>query len=178
MTSISSLVPVVRRISRGIAPTVRFEADREDLFQEGVVGLLEAATRYQTGRGCSLRTFSTKRASGAMLDHVRGMVRRNREAPAAHTVDSGAEVQWGNTARSPESSVQLRRFRAFLRDEWSRLPRVEREVVRLRFFEGLSVREAGAHLGVSPATIVRAEQRALALLRQDFAAGLPGTGGA
>ena len=45
MTSISSLVPVVRRISRTIAPTVRAPVDREDLFQEGVVGLLEAASR-------------------------------------------------------------------------------------------------------------------------------------
>jgi RNA polymerase sigma factor (sigma-70 family) len=167
-TSISSLVPVVQRISRTIAPTVRSPADREDLFQEGVVGLLEAASRYEGGRGCSLRTFSTKRASGAMLDHLRGLVRRNREAPARDTVDSGAQVQWAAAVRSPESAVVLRRFRAFLRDGWAALPRLEREVLRLRFFEDLPVREAATDLGVSPATIVRAEQRALAMLRAGF----------
>lgn len=168
MTSISSLVPVVQRISRTIAPTVRSPVDREDLFQEGVVGLLEAATRYEGGRGCSLRTFTTKRASGAMRDHVRGMIRRNREAPACDTVDSGVQVHWATDARSPESLVALRRFRAFLRDGWALLPRTEREVVRLRFFEGLSVREAAARMRVSPATVVRGEQRALARLREGF----------
>lgn len=171
MTSISSLVPIVQRISRTIAPTIRSPVDREDLFQEGVVGLLEAATRYVGGRGCSLRTFSMKRASGAMRDHLRGMVRRNREAPACHTVDSGVQVQWAADARSPESVVALRRFRAFLRDGWAALPRTEREVVRLRFFEDLPVREAATRMRVSPATVVRAERRALARLREGFTSG-------
>ncbi len=170
MTSISSLVPVVKRISRSIAPTVRSEVDREDMFQEGVVGLLEAATRYEGGHGCSLRTFSTKRASGAMLDHLRGMVRRNREAPACHTAESGVQIHWAADSRSPESVLALRRFRTFLRDGWALLPRVEREVVRLRFFEDLTVREAAALMRVSPATIVRAEQRAIVMLRQGFEA--------
>jgi len=168
MTSVSSLVPVVRRISQGIASTVRSPADREDLFQEGVVGLLEAASRYESDRGCSLRTFTTKRASGAMLDHVRGMARRNREAPARDTVDSGAQVHWAADVRSPESAVTLRRFRAFLRDGWAVLPRLEREVVRLRYFEDLTVRQVAARVGVSPATVVRTEQRAIAMLREGF----------
>ena len=163
--SVSGLVPVVKRLSRGIAPTVRFETDREDMMQEGMVGLLEAAKRYQADRGCSLRTFSTKRARGAMLDHVRSLVRRNREAPAHATMDSKVDCQWAQTPRSLESKVDIIRFRRFLREHWFVLPRLEREVIRLRYFLGLSVRDAAADLGTSPATVVRAEQRGLDMLR-------------
>lgn len=43
----------------------------DDLVQEGRLGLIEAAGRFQTGRGAQFATFATGRVRGAILDYIR-----------------------------------------------------------------------------------------------------------
>jgi RNA polymerase sigma factor (sigma-70 family) len=169
MTPVSSLLPLVRRIVNQYRSRVWNAADREDLAQEAAVGLLEAAARYEPGRGASLGWFGACRASGACMDHVRTLARRNREAPAFDS-QSGREP-WDRNhveSRSPESRVLLARFRRHLANSLSAPCGIEQEVLRLRYQEGLSCRESGVVLGISAATIVRIERRALAELRRSF----------
>lgn len=45
--------------------------DSEDLVQEGYVGLLEAARRFDTARGSGFRSFAEPRIRGAILDALR-----------------------------------------------------------------------------------------------------------
>lgn len=45
--------------------------DSDDLFQEGVVGLMVAASRYNPGHGSAFASFAYLRVRGAMLDHAR-----------------------------------------------------------------------------------------------------------
>jgi RNA polymerase sigma factor (sigma-70 family) len=168
MTSVSGLVPIVRKIAWRVGSTVQREADREDMIQEGVVGLLEAAQRYEPGRGCSMRTFGGRRAAGAMLDHLRGMVRRSREAPEPNPGETGGSLATSPDNRSMESAITLQRFRRFLGRVASLLPDSEREVITLRYFESLTVRDVAARLSTSPATVVRIERRALGRLREAF----------
>ena len=112
MTPVSSLLPLVRRIANRYRARVWNPTDREDLAQEAAVGLLEAAARYEPGHGVGLGCFGARRASGACMDHVRTLARRNREAPAFDS-QSGREPWDGNRveSRSPESRVMLARFR-------------------------------------------------------------------
>ena len=42
----------------------------EDLVQEGFIGLLDAHTRYDSGREISFGTFARPRVKGAMLDYL------------------------------------------------------------------------------------------------------------
>jgi RNA polymerase sigma factor (sigma-70 family) len=64
----------------------------------------------------------------------------------------------------------LARFRRFLADGRLSLPEPERSVLRQRYQEGLSVREVARDQGVSPATVLRIEKRALNVLRAGFLA--------
>lgn len=171
MTPVSSLIPMVRRIAAHYRPRVWNPVDREDLVQEAAVGLLEAAARYEPGRGVSLGCFGARRATGACLDHVRTLARRGREIPACDGGDGRNPFEGRSPdSRSPESRVMLARFRRFLSEARPALGSPEAEVLRYRYQDGRSVREVAAALGVSPATVVRIERRALDALRESFLA--------
>jgi RNA polymerase sigma factor for flagellar operon FliA len=43
----------------------------DDLIQAGMIGLLDASTRYQDNRGAQFETFASQRIRGAMLDELR-----------------------------------------------------------------------------------------------------------
>ncbi len=170
--SVQGLVGMVGRIATRYHPVVYATADREDLAQEGAVGLLEAAARYDADRGASLATYGARRASGAMMDHVRTLARWSRETPASAPREGCGPAVEGRAAeeRTMVSRVQVLRFGRFLRDQWTRLPGPEQDVLRLRYFGDATVREAGEAMGVSAATVCRLEQRALDRLRAMFVA--------
>lgn len=63
---------VVRNIAgrlRKARPTVAYE----DLVQAGMVGLIEAAGRYDAKRGATFETFAGYRIKGAMYDYLRAL---------------------------------------------------------------------------------------------------------
>ena len=69
---ICALLPLVRHIARRIhlRPNHPCLVEHEDLVHEGVVGLLEAARRFDPGADTALSTFAYHRIRGAMLDAV------------------------------------------------------------------------------------------------------------
>ena len=66
-------MPYVRsiagKIKKGIAKTIDFD----DLVEYGMIGLLEAADRYDPKHGANFMTFSYYRIRGAIYDGLRGM---------------------------------------------------------------------------------------------------------
>ena len=171
MTPVLNLLPMVHRIVSHYRARVWNQADREDMFQEAAIGLLEAASRYETGRGVGLGCYGSARAKGACLDQVRLLARRGCEVQDSDVLlGSSARAKSSNESKSPESRVMLARFRRFLADGRLSLPEPERSVLRQRYQEGLSVREVARDQGVSPATVLRIEKRALNVLRAGFLA--------
>lgn len=69
---ICALLPLVRHIARRIhlRPNHPCLVEHEDLVHEGVVGLLEAARRFDPGADTALSTFAYHRIRGAMLDAI------------------------------------------------------------------------------------------------------------
>jgi RNA polymerase sigma factor for flagellar operon FliA len=63
--------------------------DIGDLVQDGVIGLIDAAHRFDEGRGIKFETFAERRIRGAMIDALRkdawprGVRRQRRELEAA-----------------------------------------------------------------------------------------------
>jgi RNA polymerase sigma factor for flagellar operon FliA len=63
--------------------------DIGDLVQDGVIGLIDAAHRFDEGRGIKFETFAERRVRGAMIDALRkdawprGVRRQRRELEAA-----------------------------------------------------------------------------------------------
>ena len=50
--------------------------DREDLFIEGIIGLLEAIDRFDPDKKIKFETFASKRIRGAVIDTLRKRLKR------------------------------------------------------------------------------------------------------
>jgi RNA polymerase sigma factor for flagellar operon FliA len=63
--------PLVRQIANRLAARLPDTLDREDLIQAGMIGLLDAIEKYDSGREAQFRTYAEFRIKGAMLDDLR-----------------------------------------------------------------------------------------------------------
>ena len=68
---VQSLVPLVKRIAHHLMARLPPSVQIDDLIQNGMIGLLDAIGRYETGFGAQFETYATQRVRGAMLDGLR-----------------------------------------------------------------------------------------------------------
>jgi RNA polymerase sigma factor FliA len=64
--------PLVKRIANFMMLKLPHSVQVEDMIQAGMIGLLDAARRYDELRGAQFETYATQRIRGAMLDELRG----------------------------------------------------------------------------------------------------------
>ena len=64
---------LIDRVARRIVMRIGVSSAFDDLWSAGALGLLEAAGRFDAGRGVSFETFVEHRIRGAMLDELRRM---------------------------------------------------------------------------------------------------------
>ena len=82
-------LPFVEALARRMAATMPHSIDLSDLVQDGVIGLIDAAHRFDESRGIKFETFAERRIRGAMIDALRkdawprGVRRVRRELEAA-----------------------------------------------------------------------------------------------
>lgn len=68
---IAQSAPLVKRIAYHMSGRLPDFVEVDDLIQAGMLGLMEAARRFDATRGASFNTFAEQRIRGAMLDEVR-----------------------------------------------------------------------------------------------------------
>jgi RNA polymerase sigma factor FliA len=68
---VKSLVPLVRKVAHHLMARLPPSVQVDDLIQNGMIGLLDAIGRYETGFGAQFETYATQRVRGAMLDGLR-----------------------------------------------------------------------------------------------------------
>jgi RNA polymerase sigma factor for flagellar operon FliA len=128
---VAASLPFVESLARRMASTMPHSIDVGDLVQDGVLGLIDAAHRYDEDRGIKFETFAERRVRGAMIDALRrdawprGVRRVRRELEAAREElrrELGAE---------PTLSDLAKRVGA---DE----ARLERTIVRITTIESTS----------------------------------------
>jgi RNA polymerase sigma factor for flagellar operon FliA len=91
-----SHAPLVKRIAHHLLMRMPSSVQLDDLVQSGMIGLLEAARKYDVSKGASFETYAGIRIRGAMLDEIRrgdwaprSVHRKSREvAEAVRTVES------------------------------------------------------------------------------------------
>ncbi|MQA31618.1 MAG: FliA/WhiG family RNA polymerase sigma factor [Luteitalea sp.] len=82
-------LPFVEGLARRMASSMPHSIDIGDLVQDGMLGLIDAAHRFDEGRGIKFETFAERRVRGAMIDALRrdawprGVRRQRRELDAA-----------------------------------------------------------------------------------------------
>jgi RNA polymerase sporulation-specific sigma factor len=156
---------------------------RQDLFQEGTLGLLHAVERFDIGRGAKLATFANAHIRGRMQNFLRAEWKHrgnwslqdnswrveSDEEIEDDTVPIGAAECFGAVDEFL-FQVELRLIQQpirFLRDGFTMK---QRRVFTLRFGEGLNPSEIAALLRVSPARVSHVLTEAIAKLRRAFVA--------
>jgi len=64
--------PLVKRIAHHMMVKLPNSVEVDDIIQAGMIGLLDAASRYDEFRGAQFETYAAQRIRGAMLDELRG----------------------------------------------------------------------------------------------------------
>ena len=102
---------LVKRIANHLAARMPASVQIDDLVQSGMIGLLEAASKYDASKGASFETFAGIRIRGAMLDEIRkgdwgprSVYRNSRRITEAVQI---VEAKLGRDARDSEVAKEL-----------------------------------------------------------------------
>lgn len=68
---VSTYAPLVRRLAYQLMARLPASVHIDDVIQNGMVGLIDSATRFEEGMGAQFETYATQRIRGAMIDGLR-----------------------------------------------------------------------------------------------------------
>jgi RNA polymerase sigma factor for flagellar operon FliA len=152
-------------------------ADRDDVASAAMIGLIGAVDRFDPSRGVPFEAYAALRIRGAVVDEIRHVDERGRAdrrpegAELAVSLDvlldtgkhQGPAVDDGFTERYENEDLKTR-----IQDALGRLPARQREVIARYYGDELTLREAGAKMGVSEARACQLHGRAIQNLRRDL----------
>lgn len=102
---------LVKRIAYHLAGRLPPTVDVEDLIQAGMLGLLEAASNFSSGRGASFETYAGIRIRGSMIDALRKLdwAPRSVHRKAREVAQAIRELEreTGGEARDTEIAARL-----------------------------------------------------------------------
>lgn len=116
--------PLVKRLARNMALRLPTSIDVRDLIQAGMIGLLDAATRFDSDQGAPFQGFAIPRIRGAMIDELRNadwLPRRTRQMlgkmARARALVEHREGRAANTAEiANEMGMSLRDYQGLMAD--------------------------------------------------------------
>jgi len=132
--------------------------DAEDLAQLVFVKALEALPRYEL-RGVPFGGWLFRLARNVVIDHVR----TRREHVTLDVIGEKSTDDQG-----PDELAVLRQEMDSIAHALRRLTPEQREAVELRFFAGLSAKEAAEAMGRQEGTVRGLQFRAIAALRREL----------
>ncbi len=134
--------------------------------QRGFARKLGRATRHATAAGESTSDESLAGALGLSLTDLRARVSQVSVAMAIQSTgeqDGGEHVE--DESPSPDDAASAQQEYSLLSDATDALTPREREVLRLYYEEGQTLREIGAQLGVTESRVSQIHTRAIQSLR-------------
>jgi RNA polymerase sigma factor for flagellar operon FliA len=215
-------LPQVKYIAKRIHDRLPPHVLLEDLVHAGILGLIEAAQRYDPARHVELKSYAKHRIHGAILDSLRDLdwsprplrrkARRIEEAQQRLRARLGyspsesqlaeelgigldkfqhllgelrgldlrslqSETMEEGSGREPHNNTQTEppedAFSLCLRSEMTgllakaveELPERERQLLALYYYEELTMKEAGAVLGIGEARVSQLHSAAIVRLR-------------
>ena len=130
MATVEQYLPLVEQIVLQVAVNFPRHVDRGELVRAGVLGLVEAAHRYEDGRGVPFDRFAARRIRGAILDAVRSADWAPRSVRALSRKADAAEQKLACDLGRVPSVDELAKQMGTTREELAHLrDRVFRSVV-------------------------------------------------
>jgi RNA polymerase sigma factor for flagellar operon FliA len=151
------------------------DMEREDLISWGMMGLLEAARRWDPERACAFSTLASIVIESRVL---RGVRRDGKPTHAAATLSLDAlvfeEGAGGQGARlvdqiasdqDVEGQLLDSETRTAVRSALAQLPPPHRRLIERHFYEGIPIAELAEELGVSRQAVYVRQRKILGRLR-------------
>jgi len=109
--NVAQFVPLVKRMAHHLLARLPASVQVDDLVQAGMLGLMDAAGRFEEGQGAQFETYASQRIKGAMLDELRandwmprGVRRAQREIEKAI---GKLEHRLGHSPTEPEVAREM-----------------------------------------------------------------------
>src|SRR5512145_1676425 len=97
--------PLVRRLAHQMIARLPANVELDDMIQAGMMGLMDAASRFEVSQGTHFEVYATQRIRGAMLDELRAndwMPRSVRKSQ--RDIESAIHRLEGRLKRSPNEA--------------------------------------------------------------------------
>ena len=159
---VEGCVTLVHHIARQYASQNR-NISLEDLVSEGYLGLVQAAQKFEEGRGVKFSTFATTRIRGAMLDSMRrGRPLSRPMAEKVAKVTSLSEQATASSGQEPSRSEIARKLRLS--------PQKTEEVFRMQSLRlvSLDLETEGLHHDFADAEETPEEQAIQSVLQEEL----------
>lgn len=153
----------------------------EDLVAYGAIGLVEAATRFDSSKGVPFVAFARHRISGAIVDGIRTQHWLGRRAyerlqadPTASDVqfvefdqwaEESGDARWTGRRMAQVPFAEDDSLQILVAAELRHLPERQRRLVEVRFYERKTLSQAAAEMGFRRSWASRLLARAIATLR-------------
>lgn len=137
------------------------EAVTLDLIQEGTVGLMEAAEKYNPDAGVAFSLYALHRVRGRMIDFLQ---KNRREI----LLEDGEEEQVFFSKAGPDTAFETadrNSLHSRISQAVNRLPVREQDVIRSVYLQEQTAQETADAMDVSTAYVYRLEKRGIRRLR-------------
>ena len=121
---ITTFAPLVRRMAHHLAARLPSSVQIDDIIQAGMIGLMDAAARFEESQGNQFETYATQRIRGAMLDELRSndwLPRSTRKSlrrieSAMHKLEQRLGRAPSEIELAKELGVQLGEYQSMLQE--------------------------------------------------------------
>jgi RNA polymerase sigma factor for flagellar operon FliA len=103
--------PMVKRLAHLLLAKLPANVEYDDMFQAGMIGLMDAIGRFEEGQGTQFETYANQRIRGAMLDELRNndwlprSVRKNQRT--IQSAMTKIEHRLGRAALESEIALEM-----------------------------------------------------------------------
>jgi RNA polymerase sigma factor (sigma-70 family) len=132
----------------------------DDLFQEGMIGLLEAKERFDENRGVTFATYAVYRVKKRIIDALN---RERRGSMAAVPYDDETQQDMQSEGSSLDEGNLSEGEEVLSIPEG--IPASEREILILHYQEKLTLQEISTRLSLSREKVRQLKQKALRRLK-------------
>ncbi|MBT3613905.1 MAG: RNA polymerase sigma factor FliA [Thiotrichales bacterium] len=116
-------MPLVQRLANHLAARLPSSVQIDDLYQSGMIGLLEAIKKFDSSQGAKFTTYATIRIRGAMIDELRrgdwtprSVHKKGREAMEVINRLEQEGCSTCDSAVAKELGVSIDEYAAIIRD--------------------------------------------------------------
>lgn len=100
--SLAEFAPLVKRIANHMVAKLPPSVEVDDMIQVGMIGLMDALSRYEEAAGAQFETYAAQRIRGAMLDELRQMDWLPRGArKSMRQIDAAVHALQQRSGRAP-----------------------------------------------------------------------------